>query len=256
MGHPFLQNLFHNYLVNNCVFLRFESVRKTGEVIVRDTVCQFSEYNKDGFNLGIQNFAGLQTHTEVFLTKHGCDSTVTLQLLVLPAQVPDFGIHVACDGHLAQVTLTNWSLVFDETNITGWNWFLGNELTPFATTKDASITLTETKNVTLQVIMKGGCMNKVTKEVEVECVMCPTDTFCVGETVDLSTLMEEDEHLTTPGAVQTFYQSDQITVIDPPVVTFTTVGDTLFFVQAVLPGCTSKMEYILIVVEDCPDDTS
>jgi len=48
MGHPFLQNLFHNYLVNNCVFLRFESVRKTGRVALPEVdfriVCSKGTY--------------------------------------------------------------------------------------------------------------------------------------------------------------------------------------------------------------------
>jgi len=120
---------------------------------------------------------------EPLFTSEGCDSTVILKLLVrpVPVDVVDFGIVPEYPG--ATTTLTNWSIYYDESMIAGWEWYLDDDTTPFATTKDASYIFTEAGHtVTLKVKGINGCWNEVTKEIPL--LECPVPTLEVDKTVE------------------------------------------------------------------------
>ena len=149
---------------DSTVILRLNVFPKKTTVF-RDTVCQYSTYDKYNFDLPVQNFAGTQTHYQYLSTPQTCDSTVILYLLVTPLYKPDFYVHAACEG---VTTFTNASLNYDEENILCWEWYLNDEQEPFATTEHASRILTPnvSYSVTLKVITKdgknGGCVGQKT----------------------------------------------------------------------------------------------
>jgi hypothetical protein len=224
-------------------------VNPTGIVFLRDTVCQYEEYSRNGFDLENQNVEGWHEYRREVKTALNCDSTVVLRLFVRPVLNPSFGVE--CTS--ADVILTNWSMIFNESDITGWEWELNGGY--FADTKDATATLTGTgkHEVTLRVFTKGGCVNETTREID--CFLCPSDSVCLDETRDLHTFI--DSTLSTQGASFIFYTKDKVEITDdPPLVTFTAIGDTLFYVRAFDDeGCIGDMAYILIVVKECECDT-
>ncbi|MDR0872785.1 MAG: leucine-rich repeat domain-containing protein, partial [Prevotellaceae bacterium] len=59
-------------------------VKPVGETILKDVVCQYETYNKNGFNLSAQEIAGEKDYTRKITTPQGCDSTVTLRLTIKP----------------------------------------------------------------------------------------------------------------------------------------------------------------------------
>jgi len=59
--------------------------RQSHAVYFTDTICAGTEYNKHGFNLGIQNEIGYFAHTHDFKTTLGCDSSVTVGITVFPS---------------------------------------------------------------------------------------------------------------------------------------------------------------------------
>ena len=131
---------------------------------VKDTVCQFEPYTGKGFSLSEQNSSGMQTHRKNLSTSLGCDSVVTLELYVVPVSQPDFGAGTPAAG---MIPLTNWSIVYDESDVAGWEWYLGSAGTPFATTKNASLPGTpgNSYTVTLVKLSKSGCDTKITHTV-------------------------------------------------------------------------------------------
>jgi len=173
------------------------------DTIIYDNICQFERYNRNGFDT-VQNFAGLQTYIKVFETSEDCDSTVVLRLNVYPTpvNVVDFGIAPGYPG--ATTTLTNWSIYYDESMIAGWEWYLDNNPSPFATTKDASYIFTEAGHtVTLKVKSINGCWAEVTKEIPV--LQCPVPTLEVDKTVETCGL----ETVTIEGS---FEDADKISI--------------------------------------------
>jgi plastocyanin len=83
--------------------------------------------------------------------------------------------------------------------------------------------------------------------VTVDGCLCASDTVCVGDKVTFANLIDYD--YTSPYDTLIFYEADAETVINPRTdTTFLAPGEYLFYVQAVFEGCTSKMEYIFIVV--------
>ena len=167
---------------DSLVILNF-TINPQKETFINDNICQFERYNKNGFDT-VQNFAGLQTYIKVFETSEGCDSTVVVRLNVYPTpvNVVDFGIVPGYPG--ATTTLTNWSIYYDESVIAGWEWYLDDESTPFATTKDASYIFTEAGHtVTLKVQGINGCWNEITKEIPL--LECPVPTLEVDKTSEI-----------------------------------------------------------------------
>ena len=57
------------------------------EIFYHKTICQGEVFSDHGFNLGVQNIAGYFVYGKDILTVHGCDSSVTLTLQVLPTPV-------------------------------------------------------------------------------------------------------------------------------------------------------------------------
>jgi len=116
--------------------------------------------------------------------------------------VVDFGIVPGYPG--ATTTLTNWSIYYDESMIAGWEWYLDNESSPFATTKDASYIFTETGHtVTLKVQGINGCWAEVTKEIPL--LECPVPTIEVDTEVETCGL----ETVTIEGS---FEDADEISI--------------------------------------------
>jgi len=144
---------------DSLIILRLNVLPKK-ETIVRDTVCQYSPYTGYGFDLPVQKFATEPAkpyiYTDTLQTVHDCDSTVILLLTVTPVSKPDFGVtSISSNG---TVNLRNHTLIYDENDVAGWEWYLDGAVTPFATTKNASITLTKrTNHITLKLISKSGC---------------------------------------------------------------------------------------------------
>ncbi|MBR3520826.1 MAG: T9SS type B sorting domain-containing protein [Paludibacteraceae bacterium] len=77
--------------------------------ILSDTICQGESYSNGSISLGKQEKSGFFTSTHSFQTKKGCDSTIVLQLTVLPIpQVafevsPNKGIH--CDSSMLRLSV-------------------------------------------------------------------------------------------------------------------------------------------------------
>ena len=151
------------------------------ETFINDNICQFETYDKNGFDT-VQNFAGMQILTKPFLTSEGCDSIVVVRLNVYPnpVNVVDFGVVSGYPG--TTTTFINWSIYYDESIIAGWEWYLDDESSPFATTKDASYIFTEAGDytVTLKVKSINGCWDEVTKDITIE--PCPVPTINPDDT--------------------------------------------------------------------------
>ena len=156
------------------------TIKPQKETFINDNICQFETYNKNGFDT-VQNFAGLQILTKVFPTSEGCDSLVVIRLNVYPnpVNVVDFGVVLGLAG--TTTTFTNWSIYYDEGMIAAWEWYLGDESSPFATTKDASYIFTEEGDYTVTLKVKGinGCWAQITKDITID--WCPTPTIIVDE---------------------------------------------------------------------------
>ncbi|MBP5480981.1 MAG: gliding motility-associated C-terminal domain-containing protein [Paludibacteraceae bacterium] len=77
--------------------------------ILSDTICQGESYSNGNITLGKQEKSGFFTSTHSFQTKKGCDSTIVLQLTVLPLPVvafevtPNKGIH--CDSSMLRLSV-------------------------------------------------------------------------------------------------------------------------------------------------------
>ena len=61
--------------------------RQTHNIQLNDQVCQGSEYNDYGFNLGVQDSVGYFVYSKHLTSSLGCDSIVTFALNVLPTPV-------------------------------------------------------------------------------------------------------------------------------------------------------------------------
>ena len=60
------------------------TVKPAVDTLVRDTVCQYQSYNGKGFKLSAQDIAGEFTYTRTSKTPQNCDSTIILNLTVIP----------------------------------------------------------------------------------------------------------------------------------------------------------------------------
>lgn len=64
-----------------------------------ETICQYETYDDNGFDLGIQNTAGTFIHDRTVMNASGCDSLVTLTLIVTPSYSITQSI-TACESHV------------------------------------------------------------------------------------------------------------------------------------------------------------
>lgn len=62
-------------------------VNPTYDINISDVICQGNNYNNHNFNLGVQNTAGTFTHTQALQSTTGCDSIITLSLVVNPKPI-------------------------------------------------------------------------------------------------------------------------------------------------------------------------
>ncbi len=89
-------------------------------IIVSDTICQGETYTNGSISLGKQEKSGLFTSTHTFKAKKGCDSTIVLQLTVLP--IPEVAFEVSpdktlhCDSSLLRLSVKSMgsTLVFHQ----------------------------------------------------------------------------------------------------------------------------------------------
>jgi len=236
------------------------------ETFINDNICQFERYDRNGFDT-VLNVAGRHNLVKTFNTYQECDSVVVVRLDVYPTPVDavDFGIATGYPG--ATTTLTNWSLIYDESMVAGWEWYLDDDPNPFATTKDASYIFTEAGHtVTLKVQGINGCWNEITKEIPV--LQCPVPTIevdtevetCGLETVTIEGSFEDADKisiktLNSPGrkARLTVHNDGTFTVTYSP--TIATVGKTVEIVLTATDStisCPGTTESVFITVKPKP----
>lgn len=78
------------------------TVNSTYSVTISDEICQGNNYTENGFNLPVQDTAGLFTYYLYLSSQSGCDSTISLNLTVNP--LPDMS------GH----TISGSAFIFEE----------------------------------------------------------------------------------------------------------------------------------------------
>lgn len=107
-------------LDNGCAFtLKLNlTVNPVKDTIIKDTTCVNQEYNNHGFYFSAIDSVGDYTQNQVYLTSHGCDSTVVLQLHVLPA-IKTIIQDSICQGE----SYDKYGFYLPEQRILGWHNF-------------------------------------------------------------------------------------------------------------------------------------
>jgi hypothetical protein len=144
----------------NCsaVFSLQMGVRPSPTTSLSDNVCQGEPYNRYGFNLPVQDSAGIFTHTRIYTTPYDCDSTVTLTLTVKPK--PVFTGNISGLQSIARPGNYPYT-IYNVKYATGYQWSINNPSWNLTQNNTNSVTLAVTSigTGTLSVIAANECGN-------------------------------------------------------------------------------------------------
>ena len=197
------------HAANGCVtdreFLLSVTPGQTYNIQLNEKICQGLVYNDYDFNLGVQNELGFFMFTKHLQSSHGCDSTVTLGLNVLPVHSvhidPKDTVLCSTGSQITLLALINEDEAGDATDCSNdpypsvfiyncgysYSWSATPPDISVADTATPYITVTPSTTTTYTVTVSSdmGCKVSASQTVVVGSGGTPVaikDTICFGET--------------------------------------------------------------------------